>query len=62
LQMFLLLHFLLAQKPLEGFCRESSNSSVRAGILTLFSSYSFSTFLTEEENLIKPARNPLPSR
>ncbi len=44
LQMFLLLHFLLAQKLLEGFCRDSSDSSVRAGILTLFSSYSFFDF------------------
>jgi len=30
LQMFLLLHFLLAQKLLEGFCRDSSDSSIRA--------------------------------
>ncbi len=29
-QMFLLLHFLLAQKLLEGFCRDSSDSSIRA--------------------------------
>jgi len=30
LQMFLLLYFLLAQKLLEGFCRDSSVSSIRA--------------------------------
>jgi hypothetical protein len=30
LQMFLLLHFLLAHKLLEGFCRDSSDSSMRA--------------------------------
>ncbi len=30
LQMFLLLHFLLAQKLLQGFCRDSSDSSIRA--------------------------------
>jgi hypothetical protein len=28
--MFLLLHFLLAQKLLEGFCRDYSDSSIRA--------------------------------
>ncbi len=34
LQMFLFLHFLRAQKLLEGFCRDSSNSSICALLIS----------------------------